>query len=399
MRRGGAEGAPARRRTLTGLNPVFESALAGLLGLLVGIVVMTIYGYNPWAAVAALFTGAFGSATGFGNALAKATPLLLTALTFAICVRAGMFNIGAEGQLFMGTLAAVAVSLVALPAGIDQIVRLLLAMAVGALWSLVPALLKVARGVSEVISTIMFNWIARWLALYLVIYILFDPLRAEKTISIPATGRLPLLMSRTTLSLGIFVAIAFALVVYFIVWHTVVGYEIRAAGLNPTAAKYGGINSKRTMLVSFLLGGMGAGLAGACYVMGTPPTYAVFAGLPELTNLGFDGMAVAMVGRNHPIGIIFSAILFGGLNAGGRAMQLHAHVPLDMVRVVNGTIVLAMAIPELIRVFPLVKSSIRKGISSLRLQRGAGPGRAPIDPTSAAPSSGDALQGEEGGDT
>jgi len=396
MRHRRAQTAPARRRTLTGLSPVLESALAGLLGLLVGVVVMAIYGYNPWAAIVALFSGAYGNAAGFANALAKATPLLLTALTFAICVRAGMFNIGAEGQLFMGTLAAVAVSLVTLPPGIGQIARLVLAMVVGALWSLVPALLKVTRGVSEVISTIMFNWIARWLALYLVLNILFDPLRAEKTISIPMSGRLPLLMGKTTLSVGFFVAIAFALVVYFVVWHTVVGYEIRAAGLNPTAAKYGGINSRRTMLLSFTLGGMAAGLAGACYVMGTPPTYSVFAGLPELTNLGFDGMAVAMVGRNHPIGIIFSAIFFGGLNAGGRAMQLRAGVPLDMVRVVNGTIVLAMAIPELIRILPMVKSGVRRMISSVRPRRGADSGDTPGDPDSST-SRGDATQEKERG--
>jgi len=184
--------------------------------------------------------------------------------------------------------------------------------------------------------------------------------------------------------------------VYFVVWHTVVGYEIRAAGLNPTAAKYGGINSRRTMLLSFTLGGMAAGLAGACYVMGTPPTYSVFAGLPELTNLGFDGMAVAMVGRNHPIGIIFSAIFFGGLNAGGRAMQLRAGVPLDMVRVVNGTIVLAMAIPELIRILPMVKSGVNRMISSVRPRRGADSGDTPGDPDSST-SRGNATQEKERG--
>jgi ABC-type uncharacterized transport system permease subunit len=150
------------------------------------------------------------------------------------------------------------------------------------------------------------------------------------------------------------------------------------------------------MLLSFTLGGMAAGLAGACYVMGTPPTYGVFAGLPELSNLGFDGMAVAMVGRNHPIGIIFSAIFFGGLNAGGRAMQLHAGVPLDMVRVVNGTIVLAMAIPELIRIFPMVKSGVQRTISSVRARRGTDSGDTPSDPDSSA-SWGDATRKKERG--
>ena len=129
-------------------------------------------------------------------------------------------------------------------------------------------------------------------------------------------------MSKTTLSVGFFAAIAFALVVYFVVWHTVVGYEIRAAGLNPTAAKYGGINSRRTMLLSFLLGGMAAGLAGACYVMGTPPTYAVFAGLPELSNLGFDGMAAFPGLPKIPF------LLLGGL-VGGSAWRMRRKTVTD----------------------------------------------------------------------
>lgn len=356
-------------RTLTGLHPALESLLAAVVGMAVGAILMRIWGYNPWKAYAALFRGAYGSAFGRASSLARGVPLVFTAMTFAICMRAGMFNIGAEGQVFLGAAAAITVAFFHLPPGLHLIVGLVFAMIAGAAWSIGPALLKVTRGVHEVISTIMFNWIARFLVFFLVTNVLVDPRRAEKTFSIPVSARFPVLVSRTDLSYSIFLAIAFALVIYFVLWHTVVGYEIRAAGLNPTAARYGGINSKRTILLSFILGGIGAGLAGASIVMGQPPTYAMFSGLPMITNTGFDGMAVAMVGRNHPIGILVAAVFFGGLTAGGRTMQIFASTPLEVVRVVTGVIVITMAIPELLRIFPRTKGELVKILALIRKLR------------------------------
>ena len=357
-------------RTLTGLHPALESLLAGVVGLLIGAILMYIWGFNPWKAYIALFKGAYGGSYELSSSLARATPLILTALTFSICLRAGMFNIGAEGQMYMGGIASVCIALFVLPTGLHQIVGLVFAALAGAVWSLVPAFLKLTRGVHEVISTIMFNWIARWFVLYIAIFVLMDPNRAEKTLSIPVSGRFPVLVWGTDLSYALFVSVAFALVIYFIMWHTTIGYEVRAAGLNPTAARYGGINNKRTMFLSFILGGVAAGLAGATIVMGLPPTYAIYGGgaLPQLTNMGFDGMAVAMVGRNHPIGILISALFFGGLSAGGRVMQFYGSnpVPLEMVRIVMGAIVLAMAIPELIRLFPMLKKQGTEFIQLLR---------------------------------
>ncbi len=357
-------------RTLTGLHPVLESLLAAVIGLLIGAVLMYIWGFNPWKAYWALLQGAYGGSYEWASTLARATPLILTALTFSVCVRAGMFNIGAEGQLFMGAMACICVALFKLPVGLHLFVGLVFAAVAGAAWSIIPAVLKITRGVSEVISTIMFNWIARWLALYIAIYILVDPSRAEKTLSIPLTARFPILVRGTDLSYAVFLSVFVALVLYFVLWHTTMGYEVRAAGLNPTAARYGGIRNKRTMIVSFVLGGITAGLAGATIIMGNPPSYAAFGGgaFPELTGAGFDGMAVAMVGRNHPIGILVAAVLFGGLNAGGRVMQFYGSnpVPLEMVRIVMGAIVLAMSIPELIRLFPMAKAQGQRLIAVLR---------------------------------
>ncbi|HEU68419.1 MAG TPA: ABC transporter permease [Candidatus Acetothermia bacterium] len=360
-------------RTLTGLHPALESVLAAVVGLLVGAALMYIWGYDPWKAYWALLRGAYGGSYEIASSIARGVPLVLTALTFSICLRGGMFNIGAEGQVYVGAAAAVCVAYFKLPPGLHLLVGIAFAAVAGAVWSLGPALLKLTRGVHEVISTIMFNWIARFLVFYLVAYVLVDARQGQRTVQIPLSARFPVLVRGTDLSYSVFLAVAFALFVYFLLWHTATGYEVRAAGLTPTAARYGGISIRRTIALSFVLGGIGAGLAGAATTMGLPPTYAIISGLPQLMNLGFDGMAVAMVGRNHPLGILVAALFFGGLNAGGRVMQFYGSnpVPLEMVRVVMGAIVLAMAIPELVRVFPAMAASGRALVRMLSRRKPA----------------------------
>ncbi|MGQ9477132.1 MAG: ABC transporter permease [Candidatus Bipolaricaulia bacterium] len=337
------------------LRPFGESLLAGLVGLAVGAIIMLIYGFNPIEAYTALFRGSFASLYSLSEALANATPLILTGLTFAIGLRGGLFNIGAEGQVYVGALAAIAMSLFQLPTGLHLIASLLVAMLAGAIWSLPAAILKLTRGVHEVISTIMFNWIAHFLAYYLIANILVDPRRAEKTISILPTARFPLLVRGTSLSYGILVSLFCVGLVLFLLWYTTIGFEVRAMGFNPAACRYAGIKRWRTALFAFVVGGCTAGLAGAVHVMGRPPSYAIFSGLGGLLNLGFDGLGVAMIGRNHPFGIVLAASFFGGLMSGGRLMQISPGVPLELIRVVEGVIIIALAIPELIRLFRLFK--------------------------------------------
>ncbi|HIE47397.1 TPA: ABC transporter permease [Candidatus Bipolaricaulota bacterium] len=343
------------RRLRATLRAVAESILAAAIGLVVAGFILKAWGYSPISAYIALFEASFRDLYGIAGALANATPLILTALTFAVAARAGLFNIGAEGQMYFGALAAVAASLFRLPPGLHLLVALAFAGAAGVLWSLVPSVLRATRGVSEVISTIMFNWIGRYLAFWLVANVLVDPYRAEKTITVLPGSRFPTLVPGTDLSYAIFLAVAVALLVYFLLWHTVTGYEMRAAGANPDAARYGGVRSAGVIVLVFLLGGITAGLAGATQSLGRPPTYAVYSGLPQISNLGFDGIGVAMIGRNHPLGIIFAAVFYGGLQSGARVMQLFAGIPLEMVRVVQGVIVLALALPELLRIFRILR--------------------------------------------
>ena len=343
---------------LSRLRPIAESLLAGLVGLAAGAIIMLIYGFSPIEAYFALFRGSFGSLYSLSEALANATPLILTALTFAIGLRGGLFNIGAEGQVYIGALAAVGLSLFHLPPGLHLIVTLLVAMTAGALWSLPAAIFKITRGVHEVISTIMFNWIAHFLAYYLIANILVDPRRAEKTISILPTARFPLLVRGTSLSYGILVSLLFVGLVLFLLWYTTIGFEVRAMGFNPAACRYAGIKRWRTAIFAFIVGGFTAGLAGAVQVMGRPPSYAIFSGMGSIVNLGFDGLGVAMIGRNHPLGIVLAAIFFGGLMAGGRLMQISPGVPLELIRVVEGVIIVTLAVPELIRIFRIFRGKL-----------------------------------------
>ncbi len=324
--------------------------MAGLIGLGVGALIMWAWGYNPWPAYRVLFRESFGNTYGLASALANATPLILTALAFSVGARAGLFIIGAEGMMYMGAMAAVAAGSLRLPPGVHPLLSLAMAALAGILWGAVPAALRAVRGVHEVISTIMFNWLSHFLAFYLVANVLVDPVRAEKTVSVAKTARLPLLVRGTDLSFGIVVAVGCALLVYIWLWHTVRGYEIRAAGANPEAARYAGVSPRATILWVFALAGAMAGLAGAVETLGRPPTYAVYSGLTNLAGFGFDGIGVAMIGRTHPLGIIPAAVFYGGLQAGARLMQMWAKVPFEMVRAVQGVIVLALALPELIRI-------------------------------------------------
>ena len=338
------------------LSPIAESLLAGLIGLVIGAFIMLAFGYTPILAYVSLFSGRFGSTYSWAESLANATPLILTALTFAIAMRGGLFNIGAEGQLYVGALAAVAVSLMHLPAPFNLIVSLLAAMVAGMIWSLPVALLKLGRGVHEVISTIMFNWIAHFFAFYLIANVLTDPKRGERTISIVESARLTRILPTATLHSGILISLITVAVILFFLWRTSAGFEVRAAGYNQEASHYAGISLRKQVLRVFLIGGAIAGLAGAVQVMGRPPYYAVMSGLPQLVNLGFDGIGVAMIGRNHPIGIIFAAIFFGGLMVGGRIMQFDPGVPFELVRVIEGVIIIALAVPELRRLFSRFRS-------------------------------------------
>ena len=305
---------------------------------------------NIWDAYRALFTGAFGSWNGISETIVFATPLILTGLAVALSFRSGLFNIGATGQMLMGGMAAVYVGFSMDGPGIVQIPLALLAGIVGgAIWGGIIGVLKARTGAHEVITTIMSNYIAGLLAVWMLKTSLFKPSGSLNPISktVSTEARLPKLLtwlqSGLRADVGFLIAIAAAVGVWWLFRKSKLGFELRTVGTNPDAARYAGMKIGMLTIVAMGMSGGLAGLAGGVKVLGTTPQVSgSFAG-----DIGFDAIAIALLGRNTSTGVVFAALLFGALEAGKTQMQLDADVPLDLVLVVRALIVLFIAAPLL----------------------------------------------------
>lgn len=319
------------------------SVVAVLFALLLGAAVMMVSGLDPWEAYRSLAEGALGSRRGRAETLVYAAPLVLGGLAFAIAARAGMFNIGIEGQLVIGGFAAALVGATdwGLPTATHLPLAVLAGAIAGAIWGFIPGTLKAATGAHEVITTIMLNYLAFRLITYSIQKredVLPVDSQVQGTERVLETARLPIVLDATRLHAGVIIALVAATVIWFVLFHTTFGYKVRTVGLSRGAAQYGGIRWGLTIAISMTLAGAMAGLAGAGESLGlhgrhsaTPP------------GLGFTAIAVGLVGRNHPIGVIFSALLFGGLSAGAPAMQANAGVSKELVLVLQGLVILAVA--------------------------------------------------------
>lgn len=326
-----------RATVATGL--LVAAAIALLAALL------ALGGYDVPRALGALWRGSVGSTYALGSAtLVRATPLMLAGLAVAVAFRAGVWNIGAEGQLLVGATAAVAVAWLPVP-GVARVTLALGAAALaGAAWTIPAALLR-RRGVLEVISTIMLNFVALNLVGYLVRGPLQEPTHAyPQSSTLPDAARLPR-VSGTRLHLGVAIAVAAALAVWVIMRRTAWGFRVRAIGANARAAAMAGrIDVARTTLFAFLVSGALAGLAGG--VEATGVTFALYEGLSP--GYGYTAIAVALLARLDPLLVVPSAFLFGALEAGATAMQRDAAVPAALVSVVEGSLVLlVLAAPRL----------------------------------------------------
>ena len=263
--------------------------------------------------------------------------------------------------MYMGAVAAAWIGgHLVLPAGLHLLVATVFAMLIGAAWALLPAILKIKAGVHEVISTIMLNWVAFFHVPYLIIN-RFSGVHAERTATILPTARYPVLGA--SLTAVIFVALAACVVVYILLWRTRAGYELRLVGDNPDAARYAGISLRRARLYSFIIGGMAAGLAGASQVIGRPLLgWTLPATLGTVFGLGFSGIGIAVIGRNHPIGGIFAALLFAGMLNGAKFMEYDWGISSELVIAIQGAIIIALAIPALLAVS-------RRGVRRLKIRR------------------------------
>lgn len=320
---------------------VTGATIAGISAAVVAI--LLIGGYDTSRALAALWDGAFGSSYAVLSAtLVRATPLLFVGLAVGLAFRAGVLNIGAEGQLLAGATAAVAVGLAV--GTLPRIVALPLALgagaAAGAAWSGIAGWLKLRFGVLEVISTLMLNFIATYLVSWLVRGPLQEPTRVyPQTIELSPAVQMPLLLTGHRVHLGLVLAIGLAGFTWWVLTQTAIGFRVRAVGAGSAAARSaGGIDPARTTALVFLASGALAGLGGASEATGV--TFALYEGISP--GYGYSAIAVALLARLHPLMIIVSALLFGALEAGAAAMQRDANVPSVLAAVVEAMIVLGV---------------------------------------------------------
>jgi ABC-type uncharacterized transport system permease subunit len=321
-----------------------------ILGLLVGAAVMWFSGYDPIAGYIALWKGIFGDMYSIGETIRQISPYILAGLAVAFAFRSGLFNIGVEGQLIVGWFAAAYVGMAfELPKFIHLPLALIAAALAGALWGLIPGILKATLHVHEVIVTIMMNYIALHTVNALIKAVSVGGYKTEK-IHQTASLRSEFLSNLTdfsTLHYGIFVALAMVAVMWFILEKTKTGYELKSVGFNDHASQYAGMNVKKNIILSMVVSGAFAGIGGAMEALGT---FGNMVTRSAFTGIGFDGIAVALLGANTPLGVIFGASLFGSLKYGAGNMPNEAGVPVEIVSIVIALIIFFVASGYIIRV-------------------------------------------------
>ncbi len=319
-----------------------------VIGFIVGAVLLLVIGVNPGEAYAKLFTGVFSKPKFLTYSVVYAAPLIFTGLSVAFSFRTGVFNIGAEGQYVIGSLAAAVVGILCpLPAGLHAVVCLLAAAVAGAVWGAVVGLLKVKRGINEVLSYIMLNWIAFYLSNLVVNLETIHTdqgAEASKNILETASIKMPAAVAALTgcsdVHWGIVLAILAALILWFVMTKTTFGYQLRAVGFSRTAAEYAGISSNKIFLASMSISGLLSGLGGAVQLLGMSQRIPQFA---SQESYGFQGITVALIGSTNPIGCIFSGWFYGAMKYGGNKLTV-IHVPNEVVNIIMGTIIIFIAI-------------------------------------------------------
>lgn len=359
-------------------RPVFAVILAMIAG---GIVIMITSPGSPGtrfttalAAYQTLFAGSFGGAQSISYTLVYVTPLILTSLSVAIAFRTGMFNIGAEGQLAVGAMAAGIVGFKATnwPGWALIPTMLIVSMLAGAVWGGIAGILKAWRGAHEVVTTIMLNWIAFYVTDYLIDVTFKAPNQADQTPAIPTQATLPQISvfynhtlgtflpkivdpQQYFVDVGFFIALIALVVFWFLVSRTTFGYEIRVIGQNLKAARYAGMPVKRNLFLSMAIAGAFSGLAGGLHLMGQFP-YQLIGDVFRLDTTGFDAIGVALLGRNTAIGVLLASLLFGGLRQGASLMQLNANIPADLVFIIQALVLFSIASEFL----PVIQRSLPK---------------------------------------
>jgi simple sugar transport system permease protein len=318
-----------------------------LLAALIGAIILLISDASPVEAYTALIKGSFGTPVAFGRTLEKATPLVFSGLAVAFAFKAGLFNIGAQGQLLFGaiTAAVIGFGVTGLPAYIHAPLALLGGGLAGLLYGAIPGALKTFTGAHEVITTIMLNYVA----INITDYLANGPFKDNSPGNIVA--RTPKILETAQLGnigdipVGFILAIFIAIAAWWLLWHTTLGFEIRTVGLNPNAARYAGMKVARTVILTMMLSGLLAGMGGAIETQGVVGRYQ-----PGFNvGLGFDGITIALLGRTHPFGVIPASLLVGAMKAGASQMQFSAGVAKEITDVIQALILFFVAADMIVR--------------------------------------------------
>ena len=347
-------------------NRFLYTVLAIVLGIVIGSIILIVSGTNPIEAYKVIFFGAFGKPKYISWTIVKAVPLILTGLSVAFAFNTGLFNIGAEGQYIVGSIGALVVGLLLdLPPVLHGLVALLAGALCGYIWGALVGILKAKFQVNEVISSIMMNWIAFYLSNYLLSFPLLRNIESDNSYPIKKSASIKILGSwkaseagkavlannkflrdilNPPVNFGIIIAIIAAIVIWYILKKTTLGYELRAVGFNQKAAEYGGISINKSIVTSMGIAGILAGLAGAITVLGVSGNIGIMAGQE---GYGFDGMAVALIAGNNPLGTIPAALLYAGLIYGGGKLTTIGTYS-EVVNIIVGIMILFIAMPKLL---------------------------------------------------
>ena len=359
----------------------FTPIIAIIGALIISSAIILLIGEDPIQVYKMMFGLAIGNRDGWGNVLFRATPLIFTGLAVAFAFQCGLFNIGAEWLVYVGSFLAafIGFSFTNFPAIILIPLTIIASAMGGALWATLPGILKAKKGIHEVIITIMMNCIAASFTFYLVLIYKAPPTEAMKAANMPQmipqtseialSARLPRIATLLTklnisfpshnpLNVSFFIALIAAFAIYYLLWKTTLGYEIRAVGFNRTAAEYAGINVSKNIILAMMISGALAGLVGTNEVMGYK-----FRWRQEIfINLGFNGIAVALLGKNHPLGVVLAAILFGTLSYGGALVNIYTagKIPRELIMVIQAVIVILVVVSdEIIKRILLRRKSIQ----------------------------------------
>lgn len=348
------ENKKAKNNIFNAVTPILFPLLALVVALLVSVffvmwaksysILQFFDGFNDL--ISTVWKGSFGSEMSTMNTIFYTTPLIFTGIANAVAFKTGLFNIGTEGQFIIGMItAAVVGQITGLPAIIHLPLVFICGILLGGIWSAIPGYIKAKTGTSEVINTIMMNYIALYLTDYIIRRTPLGIAKKASTPMISESARLFRFVDKYQANVGIIIGIVVAIFIAWLLWKTVVGYELRSVGMNRFGAEYGGINVKKNIVLAMTLSGVIAALGGVIHVTGGK-FY-----MDDMTNLpgyGFTGMAVALLAKSNPIGCLFSALLFGALNSSAKTLQLNG-IPKEIVSLIQGVIIIFIATDYIVK--------------------------------------------------